>query len=64
MAKLKMSHLGLIEPVHGRYWKVQSPVNSPLQRLKQNSTFKHKNVEIWNLEKSTDVFIRWLSWDL
>jgi hypothetical protein len=39
---------------------MQSPVHAPMHRLKQNSLFKHKNVEILKLETSTDVFKRWL----
>jgi hypothetical protein len=35
-----------------------------LHRLKQNSTFKHENGEILNLEISADVFIRRLPWNL
>jgi hypothetical protein len=42
--------LGLIEHVHGRNWKVQITV--PLYRLKHNSTFKHENGYILNLETS------------
>jgi hypothetical protein len=45
----------LIEPVHEQYWKMQVTV---LQRLKQNSTFKHENGEILNLETSSDVIIQ------
>jgi hypothetical protein len=44
----------LIEPVHGRYWKVQVTVHAPYHRLKQNSTFKHEIVkfEFRNIRRS------------
>jgi hypothetical protein len=46
--KWKCCRLSLIEPVRGRYWKVQVTVHVPYHRLKQNSTFKHENFEILN----------------
>jgi hypothetical protein len=60
----KCCRFGLIEPVHGRYWKVETTVNAPLHRLKQNSKFNTKNGEILNSVTSAEVFIRRLSWNV
>jgi hypothetical protein len=56
---VKCCRLGLIEPIHGRYWKVQVTVHAPLHRLEQNSTFKHKMV---NFEFRTAVIMEPSMW--
>jgi hypothetical protein len=47
---VKCCRLGLIEPVHGRYCNVQVNVHVPYHRRKHNSTLKHENGKILNLE--------------
>jgi hypothetical protein len=50
------NRFGLIESVHGRYLKVKITVHAPIKAM--------KNDNILNLETTTDVFIRQLSWNL
>jgi hypothetical protein len=47
--------LGLNEPVHGQYWKVQATVQATKHRLKKYSPYKDDKSEILNLETSADV---------
>jgi hypothetical protein len=63
----KVCRLGLIEPVHGRYWKVQVTVHAPpstgLSRI-QHLTRKWSNFEFRNIRRCvhTAVIMEPLMW--